>query len=108
MAMVRIISLALLMSLVAAETATAAQSTTPPAGAIQSASTAVDGTLAALIAELERSNPEIQAAKSEVDARTARIAPAGALPDPTLSFSTMTGFSRPPFFPASTTPNAFN
>ena len=81
-------------------------SLTPGTG--QSTPAISTGTLAGLIAELERNNPELQAAKSEWDARVARVAPAGALPDPTLSVSTMTGFSRPPFFPATATPNAFN
>ncbi len=38
--------------------------------------------------------------------RVARIAPAGALPDPTLSVGYMGGLFRP-FFPSATTPNAF-
>jgi outer membrane protein TolC len=63
--------------------------------------------LSALVAELERNNPELQAARREIDMRVARIAPAGALPDPTLSASSMTGFSRPPFVPSSSTPGAF-
>jgi outer membrane protein TolC len=39
--------------------------------------------------------------------RVARIAPAGAPPDPTVSVGYMSGFLRPPFFPSSTTPGAF-
>lgn len=63
--------------------------------------------LAALVAELETASPELQAARREIEMRRARIAPAGALPDPTLSASSMAGFSRPPFFPSSSTPDAF-
>ena len=42
-------------------------------------------TLADLVAELDQHNPEIAAARRSVDARVAAIAPAGALPDLTLS-----------------------
>jgi len=66
-----------------------------------------DSTLASLVAELGRNNPEIAAARREVDMRSARIAPAGTPPDPTLSIGYMSGFARPPFFPSSATPNAF-
>ncbi len=64
-------------------------------------------TLASLVAELGTNNPELAAARREVDMRVARIAPAGAPPDPTLSVGYMSGFARPPFFPSSSTPNAF-
>ena len=64
-------------------------------------------TLAALVAQLGTNNPEIAAARREVDMRSARIAPAGTPPDPTLSIGYMSGFARPPFFPSSATPNAF-
>ncbi len=74
--------------------------------AAQSAGPDEAGTLAALVAELERHNPELQAARREVDMRVARIAPAGALPDPTLSVGYMGGLLRP-FFPSARTPNAF-
>lgn len=63
--------------------------------------------LASLITELEQSNAELQAAKLAVDMRIARIAPAGALADPIVSASSMTGFTRPPFLPSSSTPDAF-
>ena len=66
-----------------------------------------DSTLASLVAELSTNNPELAAARREVDMRAARIAPAGAPPDPTLSVGYMSGFARPPFFPSSATPNAF-
>ncbi len=62
--------------------------------------------LAGLVAELDRYNPELQAARSDVDMRLARIAPAGALPDPTFSVGYMGGLTRP-FFPSAATPNAF-
>jgi len=68
---------------------------------------AADSTLAALVAELGTNNPEIAAARREVDMRAARIAPAGTPPDPTLSVGYMSGFGRPPFFPSSATPDAF-
>lgn len=67
----------------------------------------VDSTLASLVAELRTNNPEIAAARREVDMRSARVAPAGTPPDPTLSIGYMSGFARPPFFPSSATPNAF-
>ena len=66
-----------------------------------------DATLASLVAELSTNNPELAAARREVDMRVARIAPAGAPPDPTVSVGYMSGFARPPFFPSSATPNAF-
>ena len=64
-------------------------------------------TLAALVAELERNNPEIKAARREVDMRVARIAPAGAPPDPALSFGYMGGLLRPPLFPSASAPGSF-
>ncbi len=64
-------------------------------------------TLAALVAELERNNPEIKAARRDVDMRVARIAPAGAPPDPTLSFGYMGGLLRPPFFPSASADGSF-
>ena len=66
-----------------------------------------DATLASLVAELGTNNPMLAAARREVDMRVARIAPAGTPPDPTLSIGYMSGFARPPFFPSSSTPNAF-
>ena len=63
--------------------------------------------LSTLVTEFERNNPELQAARREVDMRAARIAPAGTPPDPTFSVGYMSGFVRPPFFPSSTTPDAF-
>jgi outer membrane protein, heavy metal efflux system len=62
--------------------------------------------LAQLVAELEKANPRILAARREVDASVARIAPAGAPPDPTLSIGYMGGVTRP-FFPSSSTAGAF-
>lgn len=78
-----------------------------PGFAQQRASAGTDATLASLVAELSANNPELAAARREVDMRVARIAPAGAPPDPTLSVGYMSGFARPPFFPSSSTPNAF-
>ena len=63
--------------------------------------------LAALVAELEANNPELAGARREVDMRMARVAPAGAPPDPTVSVGSMQGFTRPPFFPSTNTPDAF-
>ncbi|HZS59309.1 MAG TPA: TolC family protein [Gemmatimonadaceae bacterium] len=74
---------------------------------VRRASTDTDATLASLVAELGRNNPALAAARRDIDMRVARIAPAGAPPDPTLSFGYMGGLARPPFFPASSTPNAF-
>lgn len=64
------------------------------------------GSLSGLVAELDRNNPELKAAERDIDMRVARIAPAGAPPDPTLSFGYVSGFFRPPFFPSTNTPDA--
>ncbi|MBI4484813.1 MAG: TolC family protein [Acidobacteria bacterium] len=61
--------------------------------------------LESFVGELERNNPELKATRREIDMRTARIAPAGAPPDPSLSFGYMSGFLRPPFFPSARTPD---
>jgi outer membrane protein TolC len=82
-------------------------SATGVAGAQVREPAAADSTLASLVAELGTNNPEIAAARREVDMRAARIAPAGTPPDPTFSIGYMSGFARPPFFPSSATPNAF-
>src|SRR5690242_1651911 len=92
----------LLLVVVCAASPQVAAPAPPPNGPPASTSA-----LPALVAELERDNPELQAAKRTIDMKVARIAPAGALADPVLSASSMGGFTRPPFFPASTTPNAF-
>lgn len=64
-------------------------------------------TLSSLVATLETANPDLKAARREVDVRVARIQPAGAPPDPTLSFGYMSGLLRPPFFPSAETPNGY-
>ena len=64
-------------------------------------------TLTALVVELDRNSPEIKAARRDVDMRVARIAPAGAPPDPTLSVGYMGGLLRPPFFPSASSPDSF-
>ena len=64
-------------------------------------------TLDALIGELERANPELQAARREIDMRVARVAPAGALPDPTVSFGFMNDLNAVPFVPAADNITAF-
>ena len=89
----------ILSALVVSATSVAGAQVREPAGA--------DSTLASLVAELGTNNPEIAAARREVDMRSARIAPAGTPPDPTLSIGYMSGFARPPYFPSSATPNAF-
>ena len=87
------------------------QTSVTPAAAGASSQTAptppAPDTLAALVAELDRNNPDLEAARRDVDMRAARIAPAGALPDPTFSVSSMTGLLRPPFFLTPATTNAF-
>lgn len=60
--------------------------------------------LADLVTELEAANPDLSAARREVDASVARIRPAGAPPDPTISAGYMSGFLRPPFYPSADTP----
>lgn len=67
-----------------------------PGPADQGAPTA---TLADLVAELDRQNPEIAAERRSVDATVAAIAPAGALPDPTLSAGYMSDVGGFPFVP---------
>lgn len=69
--------------------------------------TPADATLASLVSELSANNPELASARREVDMRVSRIVPAGTPPDPTFSFGYMSGLARPPFFPSSSTPNAF-
>ncbi|MFA5911650.1 MAG: TolC family protein [Vicinamibacterales bacterium] len=63
--------------------------------------------LAELVAQVDALSPELAAARREVDASVARIRPAGAPPDPTISTGYMSGFLRPPFFPSATTPDGF-
>lgn len=71
------------------------------------ARSAPPSTLTSLVEELDRNNPELKAARREVDMRVARVAPAGAPPDPSLSFGYMSGLLRPPFFPSSSAPGSF-
>ena len=63
--------------------------------------------LAELVAQVDTANPELAAFRQEVDVSVARIRPAGAPPDPTISTGYMSGFLRPPFFPSATTPDGF-
>jgi len=96
----------------AAAQVTVATELTSPAEAVAGsqgtgASVNQASTLAALVAELERNSPEIKAARRDVDMRVARIAPAGAPPDPTLSFGYMGGLLRPPFFPSASADGSF-
>jgi outer membrane protein TolC len=76
-------------------------------GVARAGQTAAPDTLSSLVDELDRNNPELKAARREVDMRVARVAPAGAPPDPSLSFGYMGGFLRPPFFPSAGTANSF-
>ena len=64
-------------------------------------------TLAELVGEIDRNNPEIKAARRDIDMWVARIAPAGAMPDPTVSVGYMGGLLRPPFFPSASAPGSF-
>ncbi len=64
-------------------------------------------TLPELVTELEARNPELQAGRREIDVRQARVAPAGAPPDPTITAGYMGGLASAPFFPSGSTPNAF-
>lgn len=64
-------------------------------------------TLHELVVELDRQNPEIAAARRSVDASVAAIAPAGALPDPTLSGGYMAGVKAFPFFPTTNPSDSF-
>jgi outer membrane protein, heavy metal efflux system len=86
--------------------ALAAGQTAEPAGPPAAATAPATG-LAGLVAELERNNPELQAARRDVDTRVASIAPAGALPDPTFSAGYMSDFAAVPFFPPSGNQFAF-
>ena len=95
--------LPLVMLLVGAPRRLPAQSTIPTNNAVQAPGT----TLKDLVAELERGNPELGAARREIDMRVARIAPAGALPDPTISAGFMSGLLRSPFFPSTNPSDSF-
>jgi outer membrane protein TolC len=102
--------LACIAASMTAEQPASAQSATPAASSPviqgQATDTAQGSILSDLVAELERHNPELQGKRREVDMRVARIAPAGALPDPTLSVGYMGGLLRP-FFPSGSNPQAF-
>lgn len=79
----------------------------PAASFAQGHDPVAGGTLSSLVAALGANNPELAAERRELDMRLARIAPAGAPPDPAISAGYMSGLARPPFFPSSSTPNAF-
>jgi outer membrane protein, heavy metal efflux system len=64
-------------------------------------------TLQVLVAELEQHNPELQAGRREIDIRLARVAPAGAPPDPTITAGFMSDLTSVPFIPSGSNPNAF-
>lgn len=66
--------------------------------------------LADLVDALERNSPELKASRRDVDMAVARIRPAGAPPDPTLSIGYMSGgFSGlyRPFFPSGSSGGGF-
>ena len=88
-------TLALLLSLAVTPAVAIAQSPGPAPADVR---------LADLISQIEAANPELAAARREVDASVARILPAGAPPDPTISAGYMSGFLRPPFYPSTDTP----
>lgn len=67
---------------------------------------AAQSRLSELVSVVDAANPDLAAARSEVQTRTARVKPAGTLADPIVSGSFMTGFTSPPFFPGSSTANA--
>lgn len=54
-------------------------------------------TLAELVAEAERANPELRAAAFELRAAAERIRPAGSLPDPVINFGQMNVGNITPF-----------
>lgn len=70
-------------------------------------SPAPTGKLADLVSALERSNPEVAAARREIDMRAARVRPAGAPPDPVVSAGFMGGFGDVPYFPPASSPGAW-
>ena len=85
-----------------------AQTAPAPSVALSASAQPASGTtLQDLVAELDRQNPEIAAARRFVDASVAAIAPAGALPDPTLSVGFMSGFSAFPFVPTTDPEDSF-
>lgn len=82
----------------------------PARAQVPSTSDATPARLSELVALLDGDNPEIQASRREVDMAVARIRPAGAPPDPTLSLGYMggglSGLYRP-FFPSGSTQGSF-
>lgn len=66
-----------------------------------------DRRLADLVAALEGANPELDAARREIEMRASRVKPAGAPPDPVISAGFMGGFTEVPFFPPSSNPAAW-
>ena len=99
----RSLLLSLLLFLFGSPLGLSAQSTLP----VDRGSQTEGSTLRNLVAELERANPQLSAARRDIDMRVARIAPAGAQPDPTLSAGYMGGVLRPPFFPSPGAPGSF-
>lgn len=98
---------ALAVTLIRPAGALAQSAPPPPAPPAQAASTAAGLTVADLVAELDQRNPDLAAARRAVDASVAAIAPAGALPDPTVSVGFMGGATGVPFVPSSGLPNSF-
>jgi len=64
------------------------------------------GRLTDLVAALDAANPEVAAARREIEMRAARVQPAGTPPDPVVTAGFMGGFTAVPFFPPSSNPGA--
>ncbi len=106
--MTRILIISVLLVALGAPSVVTGQTGRMPASRDASVQPVSDGTtLKALVTELDEHNPEIAAARGSVDASVAAIAPAGALPDPTISAGYMSGVKAFPFFPTTNPPDSF-
>lgn len=101
-----IVTIGLAISVPARSQSLVATGAAKAAGAPAVQASAAASTLASLVEQLDQDNPELKASRREIDMRVARVAPASAPPDPTLSFGYMGGITRP-FFPSSSTAGAF-
>lgn len=81
----------LVLTLVGMAASARAQVSTPPPAPVAQL------TLAELLAEAERANPQLRAATYELRAMRERIRPAGALPDPMIEFGQMNEGNIVPF-----------
>jgi outer membrane protein TolC len=101
-------SFAIFFALFSAPLSAGAQSSALSAGSnVQATTLEARQTLDSLVSELDRQNPEIAAARRSVDASVAAIAPAGALPDPTVSGGYMGGLRAFPFVPSTNPSDSF-